>query len=289
MTKEGVLLRQQSIQARIRSYYDVLTPGERRLADTILNFPGDLASYSATELASLAKVSKAATSRFFQRLGYGSYEEARREARDAQRWGSSLYMQTRMAEGRGLEESVQVHLESELLNLKTTLGELDAATLRGAVEALSGARQVACFGFRTSHAIASYARFLLLQSRESVWLLEQEGETLAEQVVNLGPKDVVLAVGLRRRLPAFCGVLDAVSAQGAHIVLIADQTAYRSANAANFVLRCTGHSPSLFDSDVSAMSIAHLLCSAVANQLGRAGRDRLKQIEMLHERLQEFE
>lgn len=42
---------------------------ERRLAEFVLDFPGDLASYTGAELAELASVSKATVSRFVRRLG----------------------------------------------------------------------------------------------------------------------------------------------------------------------------------------------------------------------------
>lgn len=279
----------RSIEARIRDCYDSLTPTERRLADTILNFPGELASYNANELADIAKVSKAGTTRFFRRLGYQSYEEARRDARDAQRWGSALYMQTRSAETRGLSEALSHHLECELSNLDATFRDLPTAVAEEIVTALVGARQVVCLGFRSSQMIASYAHWLLLRVRGGVRLLPQAGETLAEQLATVGEGDVVLAVGLRRRLPLFCAALEAARGRGARIVLIADPTARRSAELADWVIRCEGRSPSLFDSDTCAMSVVQFLCSAAANRSGTPGHQRLEDIERLHRALHEFE
>jgi DNA-binding MurR/RpiR family transcriptional regulator len=58
------------LDKRIQESYDILPPAERRLGDLLLNFPGDIANYSATEQAELAGTSKAAATRFFRRLGY---------------------------------------------------------------------------------------------------------------------------------------------------------------------------------------------------------------------------
>lgn len=279
----------RSIEARIRDCYNALTPAERRLADTILNFPGEIASYNANELAVLAKVSKAGATRFFRRLGYQSYEEARRDARAAQRWGSALYLQTRSAETRGLSETLSNHLECELSNLGATFQDLAPGKAEEIVTQLIEARQVVCLGFRSSQMLASYAHWLLQRIRGGVLLLPQAGQTLAEQIASLGEGDLVLAVGLRRRLPALCAVLEAVRERGARIVLVADQTAQRSAELAHWVIRCEGRSPSLFDSDTSAMSVLHVLCSVAANRAGNAGRQRLQDIEQLHDALGEFE
>ena len=71
----------RSFLTRVRQALPSLHPAERRLGDFVCDFPGELASYSAQELAALAHVSKATVSRFVQRLGYENYEEARRHAR----------------------------------------------------------------------------------------------------------------------------------------------------------------------------------------------------------------
>lgn len=82
-----------------------------------------------------------------------------------------------------------------------------------------------------------------------------------------GDGDVALAVGLRRRLPMFCAALETARERGARIVLIADPTARRSAELADWVVRCEGRSPSPFDSDTCTMSMVQFLCSAAANRL----------------------
>src|SRR5215213_8390863 len=55
-----------SLLSRVRDQLHELPPTERRLADLVLDFPGELASYSASELAGLANVSNATVSRFIR-------------------------------------------------------------------------------------------------------------------------------------------------------------------------------------------------------------------------------
>ena len=70
-----------SLVARITRHRDDLSPTERRLAEFLIDFPGNLPAYTATELANAARVSNAAVTRFFHRLGYESYNDARRQVR----------------------------------------------------------------------------------------------------------------------------------------------------------------------------------------------------------------
>ncbi|WOI57891.1 MurR/RpiR family transcriptional regulator [Palleronia sp. LCG004] len=277
-----------SLERRIRSSYATLPLNEQRLADTILSFPGELASYSAAELARLAEVSPATASRFFKRIGYENYAAARRDARAAQRWGSPFYMQTREATGRSIGESLRQHVEVEKANIDHTFQRLSESDLLAALEMLKEAERVFCLGFRTSAMVASYAAWLLGQLRDRVTVIGRADNTLSEQIVGIGKGDVVLAVGLRRRLPIFSRLLGEMRKNGARVILIADPTAQKSAANAHLVLSADGRSSSLFDSDAAANSIVHLLCGLLSAHLGQAAQDRQRAIESLHSDLGEF-
>lgn len=60
--------KEKSFLSRVRSILPELSPAERRLGEFVCDFPGEVATYSAQELAALAHVSKATVSRFVQRL-----------------------------------------------------------------------------------------------------------------------------------------------------------------------------------------------------------------------------
>jgi DNA-binding MurR/RpiR family transcriptional regulator len=64
----------RSFVARIRDSLTDLPPTERRLGTFLLDFPGELASYTASELAGLANVLNATVSRFIKRLVYDGFE-----------------------------------------------------------------------------------------------------------------------------------------------------------------------------------------------------------------------
>ena len=56
-----------SFLERVRQQLAEFHPMERQLAEFVLDFPGDLASYAANELAALSGVSNATVSRFIKR------------------------------------------------------------------------------------------------------------------------------------------------------------------------------------------------------------------------------
>ena len=69
-----------------------MRPAERRVADFVLHFPGDLASYSATEVAKFANVSNATVSRFYAEAGVFELRRGSRDVRNERSIGAALFM-----------------------------------------------------------------------------------------------------------------------------------------------------------------------------------------------------
>ncbi len=270
--------RPPSIETRIREHYDLLADSERPLADFILSFPGQVASYSATELAALAGVSKAAASRFVRKIGLDSYDDMRRLAREGQGWGSPHYLNSPSFERRPFDEAVAAHIACETENIRATLSALTPATADIAA-ALATAPRIGCVGFRRSRMVADYLRWSLVQVRHQVSLFPPPGETISEALSEFGPDDVIVAIGLRRRVPLLAAALTAVRERGVKLVLIADSTVGALAAQATWVIPCEARSVSPFDSDIAAISVAHFLSSLVAGALGTAARARMGAIE----------
>lgn len=279
-----------SIVGRIRRKYDELPPSERRLADLILDFPGDIASYSATELAELAGASKAAATRLVQRLGFTSYDEARRSARDAQDWGSPLFL-LRKESDAAVEPARELkrHLERDIANMTRTFEALDPDLLDEIVDAMIGARRLWLLGYRNSHILASYACSQFLLVRDDVRLLPPGVETLAEYLAGMDGGDLLVIVGFRRRLQQLRRTMKAAAATGVPILYITDPTAGRTAALAKWTLYCEVGGVGALDSYSSAIALVHYLGVAMVRRAAGAGRRRLKRIEDLHEDLRDFD
>lgn len=277
-----------SIEARIQERYADLAASERPLADMLLSFPGQVASYSATELATMAGVSKAAASRLVKKLGFETYEDLRRQARASQSWGSPQYTNSAALEGRPFDDAVQAHIACETENIRATLSGL-TSSLDEAVAALVTAPRVACLGFRRSRIVADYLRWSLIQIRRDVHVLPTAGETLSEWVSEFHEGDVVVAVGLRRRVPLLASVLEQLEKKGIRTLLIADPSAGALARRATWFVPCETRTSSPFDSDIAALSVAHFVSSRLAGALGDSARKRMQAVERTLLDLRELE
>ena len=274
-----------SLEKRIRACYLHLPNSERQVADLLLDFPGQLATHSATEVARLSSTSKAAVTRLIQRLGYDSYTHARKDVRSAQQWGSPIYLDEPASRHADEHTSLEKHIAADAEILRKTLEGVRKTELDQITAALASARRVLVIGHRNSALLATYLRGQLGLLRSGVELAPMHGETLAEGLHGLGPQDMLLAVGFRRRVPAFLAALELARSAGARIMLLTDPSGAALAKGSDWVLACHCRGASIFDSYVAAVSLINYLASQLATRLGTAGRARLREIERLHEDL----
>ncbi|ABE37188.1 transcriptional regulator, RpiR family [Paraburkholderia xenovorans LB400] len=280
-----------SIESRIAECYDELSEIDQRLADVILSAPGQLAMQTATELASSAQVSKATATRFFQKLGYASYDDARAIARAAQVGGSPLYLQDRgrKTAGSKLDDVIQRHLQHEVENMANTYRSLDTQVLSEVVDAIAQARRVAIIGYRHSYTVATMIRRELIQVRSDVMLLPAPGDTIGEYLADLNAKDLAIVIGLRRRVPAVGLATAALAEAGVPVVYMSDVIAGKPARLARWVIRCHTDGLMLFDSKAGMTAVVNLICSLVAERVLDRSNSHLQRVEVLHDSLRELE
>jgi len=99
---------------RIQERYQRLTAGEQKLARLIMDGQDDTLTYSATELAEQAGVSKATAARFFQHLGYADFNEVKLQAREERNRTEPYGLSVGVSEQIALGKAVASHLELEL-------------------------------------------------------------------------------------------------------------------------------------------------------------------------------
>ncbi|MBP1882273.1 MurR/RpiR family transcriptional regulator [Sinorhizobium mexicanum] len=277
--------KERSFLTRVREVLPELHPAERRLGDFVCDFPGEIASYSAQELAALAHVSKATVSRFIQRLGYENYEAARRHARADKQTGSRLFLAT-AADSAG-EQSVAAHVAQGVANLEATFLAIAESQINAASQAMLKARKVWVIGFRASHSFATYLQWQLTQVIENITAIPGGGQTLGEHLVSFSDEDVVIVFGLRRRIALMDSLLAQVEKSGAKLLYITDEGVPFLGHAA-WHFRCQTLAPGPLFNHVSVMALCHLLTTRCIELAGVAGRNRLRGIEALNDALEEL-
>ena len=276
------------IGLRIDRLYAALSPQEQRAADVVLDRLDDLAVYNASEIAELSGVSKATVSRLVRRLGYEDFAELRVQARSLRRQGSPIGGSS-VAPVADDGASLAAHLAAEQRNLETMLHTLTDGRLARAATLLAAATQVAVVGQRNSHPVALHLRQQLAQIRGRVTLLPLPGQSLAEDLIDLSPRDAAVLVGFRRRPQGFTRIVEVLLTRDVPVVLIGDESLASWQGRVTHFLLAALDSPSAFDSYAAAMSLVNLLATATLAQHTRQGRKRVSTITGLYDELDELE
>ncbi len=281
-----------TLTERLNAIYSAMTASERRIVDALRDRPGEIAVLTGKELAERARVSTATVSRLFQRLGYDSYDEARRAARSLRASGSIFHLfDTAGRESPGPEHLVTAHLAEEARALEATLSILDPTAVREIAVALAGADRVWCVGFRNSHVLAEYAATLLASVRTDVALLAHGGRSLAERLANVTAGDVALVFGMRRRMTHFAPLMQALHDSGARTMLLADRSLHLPdpAQRPEWTVICAIETAQPIDCFAGPFAIIRLLALQTLSYRDSAAHDMLQRVEQLHSQLGELE
>jgi DNA-binding MurR/RpiR family transcriptional regulator len=270
----------QSLTLLIQEHAERLSPTDRQIADLVLSFPGELASYSATELARMSGTSNAAVTRFVRRIGFRSYEEMKHHVRDIRRTGSPAYLMEKESVGT-IGDQIKRHMLASLGNIENTFADLDPDALSEAVEGIATARRVAFIGMRNGHFLAKYLRWQVSECRGGTELLPRSGETLAESLVDLGADDVLVIFAIRRIVPSMRAVLALTKTLKCRTLIVADHFFHTDVRA-TWLLTCATRSPSPLDNHVSVLLLCHIIADELLQSLNAAGRKRLVAIEDMH-------
>ncbi|MBF7688158.1 MurR/RpiR family transcriptional regulator [Acinetobacter rathckeae] len=281
---------QTKVHQRIVNVGQVLTESESKLTQVILENINQLSSYSATELAQLAHVSKATTARFFKRLGYASFHEFRLEARELQDTASPLYEFIQQKHVDGGFVGVEQHVKQELKNITQTFEQFDTQAFQQSIDMLGHAHTIYIVGFRNSHHLAHYMWLLLAQICPNVRLVSgQSALNFIEELVDLNQKDVLVIMDYRRRVHLMRQITDHAAMVKAKILRFTDLSLLEQPAKADVTLRTFTKSTAMFDSYSAVISLIHSLCTQLAIAQEINTQSRLGHIEQLHQHYKDLD
>lgn len=270
--------------SRVKAALPDLHRAERALGTFLLDFPGDLASYDAQELARLSGVSKSTVSRFVRRLGFDNYESARRAAREERQSGSRHFLAH--SESVPPEQQLATSLREELENVSRTFERIDIADLDALAEAIVSSRKVWIAGYRISHSFASYVYWQLVKVVSGAALIPQAGESLGEHFAAMQSDDLVIWIALRQRMGNTDAVLTQLADLGVPTALISDEGTDRDLRV-RWHFRCRIETSSPQFNHASVTSLCHQIVTRATLRAGLEGRTRLRRIDEFNKELGE--
>jgi DNA-binding MurR/RpiR family transcriptional regulator len=268
------------VAALIRARLDQLSPNDRRIAAQILDNYAEAPFETAESLAALAGVSKAAVVRFATRVGFSGFTELhaalRHEAveRLERRDGGQDD-----PDGGGVLERFVGRARADLAS---TEAGMDEAEFAAAVRLLTrGNGKLGIFGHRKSAALAEYAYYLLNPLIANVWPIAAGEPGIADHLIDLEPRDRLLAFTFRRYAKLTADVVREFHDAGAPTVLVTDDVMAPAAALATHVLVCRPSSPGGFETAATGLVVLEALAAEIALRTKRSSGRRLDAAEHL--------
>lgn len=245
---------------RINKSYPALTPTEQVAATYILGHLTDVLVSTSAELSQLSGISQPTLSRLYRKFGYKNASEFKHDIRRYHQPGAPEIAAPNMPSRNPVHDQLQRDIES----LTRTYQRLSAERITDIANDILDAAHVALIGFRNNYPVVLHLREQLIQSRPDVSVFPLPGQSLAEEVADLGPNDLAILFGVRRRTAAFKNIASALHESAVPMLIVGDSTARHvsAVNQASFIE--VDLNAGILSSYTAAFSLVALLANAVA-------------------------
>ena len=277
-----------SIIQRMQTAADRLTPSERRLVQTIVSTPRDVALGTVTDFARSAGVHEATASRLARKLGYRTYAVFRDALREEfiVKTDAALRVRNTLA-GTGDGAILAGLVEQEIAALAALPDFVPQEQLDAAAATLLDARKVFVFARGNAQTLAVMMQRRLRRYGMDVVGLVGDGRDLAEQIVELRTEDVIVAFAFRRVPRHYAPLIERSRTLGARSVVISGSLGPTLTPSPDHLLSAPrSGSSEAFQTLVVPMTICNALVLALAS---RDQARSLRTLETLGELIVEFE
>jgi DNA-binding MurR/RpiR family transcriptional regulator len=270
------------LRAELQERMESLAPGQRRVAQVLLTDPEATAFRTIAETARVAGVHQSSLVRFAAMLGLPGYPALVRLCRAYVTEQAQLVHRFERAGQHGADrELLAAVAESDQQNLVRTLARIGPADWDRAVRLLAEAPRVHVMGLRKCLAVAQLMAYLLHLVRPDVRLVAPVAGGLVDDLRDLRPDDVFVAVSIRRYTADTVRAVRHAQRRGLRTVVLTDGAASPLARAADvtFYVETTG--VTILRSLTAFVSLVQALSTAVALTLGARSRAELQHDEDL--------
>jgi DNA-binding MurR/RpiR family transcriptional regulator len=273
-----------TIAERLRTELGEFTPAERKVARVLLaHYPvGGLEPVA--KLATAAGVSAPTVLRLVAKLSFDSYADFQQSLKSevSARMSSPLDLH---AGRRGPGEGGALRLAQQILcdGIESSFARLPPAEFEQAIRLLTDpGHGVLLIGGRFSTMLAEYLAAHLRILRPGVRVVSAAGADRTSSVLDVAPRDVLVAFDYRRYQRDTVWLTGAAREQGARVIAFTDPYLSPLSAYADVILTSSVQSPSPFDALTPALALVEALIAALVDRLGDAPRARMTRYDALH-------
>jgi DNA-binding MurR/RpiR family transcriptional regulator len=285
-TTAGAPVSYRELRAQLQDRLPALAPGQRRIARLLLDDPEGTAFRTIGETARLADVHSSSLVRFaalFELSGYPALVRLCRE-----QLATEVQLVHRLERAQRHTATAQLLgavVEHDQENLARTFAQLDHAQWDRAVELLADSASVHVIGLRKCYSVAYLMAYLLHLVRPRVRQVGGGAGLLVDELRELEPGDVLVAVSIRRYTRDTVRAVEYARRVGVATVALTDDPSSPLARLADLTFYVGTAGVTVLRSLSVFTSVVQALATAVAVRLGTSSRDELLTDEEL---LEEF-
>lgn len=267
---------------RLDAHQASFTKTERLVAAWLEGNPEAIAFQTVRSIANGSGVSEASIVRFARKLGYSSFTEMQQVAQREMQESHSLGDKLARSLAAGMKEGpLEKAFRTDLENLQKTYERLDERAYADAVRLISHARRVLVVGLRASAGAATHLAFALHLVRPDVSFLHLGLDNVHEQLLDVVPGDVLVAVSVGKPARRTVQVtVEAKERRGMAVVAITSSRLSALAQVADAALIVAVDG--LFNSYAAVSSLSGALVDGVAAALHASARERLARLDAIN-------
>ncbi|TCC32205.1 MurR/RpiR family transcriptional regulator [Kribbella sindirgiensis] len=256
------------LHERISEVAATLTPSEAQVAAFIAGNPALVAVSSTVELGTYTSTSDATVVRTAKKLGYANFRELRRSALAAsgRQRDPSKVLDDQLGRINSSGSGARRVLRDTADVLTQFEADLDELSWDRAVTAMAGAARVITYGIGPSGCIAEYLSICLNRAGVRSSNIRAAGFALADHLLDLSDRDVVVVFATMRRFREIDVVLNHAAKAGATTILVSETLGVALRDRVDIVLATPPTTTGTSDGVVTGMIVARALDLSVAAQ-----------------------
>jgi len=257
--------------------------GQRLIARYIIENYDRAAYMTAAKLGAIVQVSESTVVRFADELGFDGYPDMQHALQELAKTNLTAAQRMKVADNILDKNNI---LDKVLLGdadkIRHTLEGIDRDAFYAAIEKIVAAEHIYILGVRSSASLAEFLTYNFRMMFDNVNpVLGTSGGEVFEQILNIGPADVLIAVSFPRYSKRTIRAVQYAHKAGADVVALTDSAASPLAPYSDQLLTARSDMASFVDSLVAPLSIINAMVAAVSMRQHDEVQARLERLETI--------
>ncbi|EKN66407.1 transcriptional regulator [Neobacillus bataviensis LMG 21833] len=274
----------QSFERLIKEKYDTLSPGQKKVAEYLIQKLDESAFNTAAMIGRKVDVSETTVIRLSYALGFNGFSEMQHVIQQ-QILTNSLHPFGADSENVHQDEEhsspFSEILEKEILSQRQAFRQLNEKELWKVVEVLMKAEQIFILGMGASYAPAYWFSFQLHTLRERVTLCPTTGD-IYERLVDLNENSVLFVISFPRYSKDALHIAESAKKQGVPLICVTDRLLSPVGRIADYTLTTEENSESMAHSITPAISLLDYIIAGITVKDRERIQARQQKLEALY-------